>query len=398
MDNLTHSLIGAALGEGAAQTRIQLAAKRGQGASIGLRAYLWLASVLANNIPDIDVIYTRITPGHLGSLLHHRGHTHTLLMALPQGLIVFGLMLAIARLTRTAFDKSEKFWLLGVSLLGAVMHLVADSWNSYGVHPFWPFNNRWYYGDFIFIVEPWIWIALLPPLMYASWRNWLRWLFRLIMLGALAAIWTTEYMPQGFKICLTMALALFLLAKWLTPQRRILLGLGSVLIVLLAFSGARALAERRVERISKTEAPLAKLHDILLSPLPGNFACWSSITVTTQNDTYSVNARLINIFPELLPDSACPDFHNPDRRSFVGSLKELRHLYSTHCSFAAFLQFARSPYWQRENGQIFVGDMRFERRSRGRRSFSQQQYLESDTACPPNLTGWVPPRNDLLNP
>jgi hypothetical protein len=29
------------------------------------------------------------------------------------------------------------------------------------VHPFWPLDNRWYYGDLIFILEPWIWVAIL---------------------------------------------------------------------------------------------------------------------------------------------------------------------------------------------------------------------------------------------
>ena len=44
-----------------------------------------------------------------------------------------------------------------MSLLG---HLVLDSWNSYGVHPFYPFDMRWYYGDAMFIVEPWLWLFL----------------------------------------------------------------------------------------------------------------------------------------------------------------------------------------------------------------------------------------------
>ena len=39
-------------------------------------------------------------------------------------------------------------------------HIVADAWNSYGVHPFWPFDNHWYYGDAINIYEPWLWVIL----------------------------------------------------------------------------------------------------------------------------------------------------------------------------------------------------------------------------------------------
>ena len=53
---------------------------------------------------------------------------------------------------------ARRFWaLVAASLAG---HLVLDSWNTYGVHPFWPVDSRWYYGDAIFIFEPWLWLLL----------------------------------------------------------------------------------------------------------------------------------------------------------------------------------------------------------------------------------------------
>jgi ribosomal protein L28 len=45
-------------------------------------AQLTLVSILANNAPDLDIVYIGITGGKLGYLLHHRGHTHTLVATL----------------------------------------------------------------------------------------------------------------------------------------------------------------------------------------------------------------------------------------------------------------------------------------------------------------------------
>jgi inner membrane protein len=42
--------------------------------------------------------------------------------------------------------------------LALASHLFLDAFNSYGVHPFYPFQSRWYYGDAIFIFEPWFWL------------------------------------------------------------------------------------------------------------------------------------------------------------------------------------------------------------------------------------------------
>ena len=61
MDSLTHTVLGACLG--------QLIA----GKKIGKKAMLWGA--IANNIPDIDVI-TSAWMGQADSLLAHRGFTH----------------------------------------------------------------------------------------------------------------------------------------------------------------------------------------------------------------------------------------------------------------------------------------------------------------------------------
>ena len=120
---------------------------------------LFLATgVIASNFPDLDILYTGVSPPPLGYLLHHRGHTHTVVGLIAQALLIALVCFAppLRRAIRAA--GSPRFWaLVAVSLAG---HLVLDSWNTYGVHPFWPLDSRWYYGDAIFIFEPWLWLFL----------------------------------------------------------------------------------------------------------------------------------------------------------------------------------------------------------------------------------------------
>lgn len=71
MDNITHSLIGIAIAEEAVQYRRH----RGENVSKVAQASMWLVSLAANNLPDLDFFYSPITKGPLGYLLHHRGHT-----------------------------------------------------------------------------------------------------------------------------------------------------------------------------------------------------------------------------------------------------------------------------------------------------------------------------------
>ena len=148
MDNVTHTLVGLAFGEAVAR------------ATKKPRVPIWIASAWANNLPDFDVLATStFLRGKLGYLLHHRGHTHTFLLAPLLSLLLLAVLWLCWR--RRAVPWREVIF---VALCGVPLHLFADFWNSYGVHPYWPWDNRWHYGDLVFIVEPWIWALLLPPL------------------------------------------------------------------------------------------------------------------------------------------------------------------------------------------------------------------------------------------
>ena len=142
MDNLTHSLFGALLG--------QAGLKRLSG-----RAMATL--VIAANIPDVDAVATVLGTE---SLAIRRGITHgpIAMLLLPPFLV--GLVLLWNR-WRPAEQPVNARTLLLLAYVGTLSHPALDYLNSYGIRLLEPFSSRWSYGDTLFIVDVWIWAALL---------------------------------------------------------------------------------------------------------------------------------------------------------------------------------------------------------------------------------------------
>lgn len=157
MDNLTHSLIGAALGQAGLKRKTGLAMP---------------ALILAANLPDIDAACFFWLEGteHLG---FRRGITHG-----PIAMVLLPLLLAAAlwgydrwqeqRGKRPAGRLPVSFkWLFLLSLIGCLSHPLFDWFNNYGVRFLEPFSSTWFYGDVLFIIDPWI-IALLGGGLWLS--------------------------------------------------------------------------------------------------------------------------------------------------------------------------------------------------------------------------------------
>src|SRR5262245_7443512 len=68
LDNITHTLTGLVV----ADIALQRAEWRTPRQADHFRGAVFAASALANNGPDLDFVYTGITGGKLGYLLHHR--------------------------------------------------------------------------------------------------------------------------------------------------------------------------------------------------------------------------------------------------------------------------------------------------------------------------------------
>ena len=122
---------------------------------------------LAAEAPDLDVI-SRFWGSAFG-LNHHRGFTHSFLGLTLVAAAVVGFMYLIWRLRgrKTRDPNLPPRWglLFAYACLAGVSHILLDFTNNYGVRPFWPFSERWYSWDIVFIVEPVILVFLILGLI-----------------------------------------------------------------------------------------------------------------------------------------------------------------------------------------------------------------------------------------
>jgi inner membrane protein len=406
MDNLTHSVVGLALGE---LVERSLPQETEPGHRRTRRKLLLVSCWAASNLPDLDLLLTPLVARPLGYLLHHRGYTHTLLYLLPQAVLLLAAIWLLWPAARSLLRTSPvaRNATLGVTCLGLVLHLAMDYLNVYGVHPFAPFDGRWLYGDMVFIVEPLFWIALGVPLATGVSRRSSRWL----LYGLLAAVplyaAARGYLPWGSLAGLA---GLGLLLAWIgqrTAERDrtalvtgLLASLGFVALQGAAVHEARSLVTGQLAR----QDPGSRVLDLALSAFPSNPVCWSVVAVESDAGagSYRLRRGVLSIAPGLLTAAQCPAglagaVPEPSAAALVwqweesGDLARLRALRRSNCHLDAWLRFARAPSLSRGSAtDVRYGPV-------GGTNFSTLDYAGLDGVdCPRHVPGWGYPRADLL--
>jgi len=135
------------------------------------------ALIIAANLPDIDSWIAR--PLGLSPRTFHRGFTHGIGGMVTMPILAFAIIWLWEKLQPGKEGAIRPAGLLLACFLGVLSHPALDFLNTYGVRLLEPFSHRWFYGDTLFIVDPWIWIMLILGLEF-SWRaerlgrNWER--------------------------------------------------------------------------------------------------------------------------------------------------------------------------------------------------------------------------------
>jgi inner membrane protein len=162
VDNLTHSLVGAVLG--------RMGLKR-------LSPRAMPALIISANLPDIDSWIAR--PLGLSARTFHRGFTHGVGGLVVMPFIAVAIIWLWEKLRPGKEGPIKLGGLLLACFIGVLSHPLLDLMNTYGVRLLEPLSHRWFYGDTLFIMDPWIWITLIFGLEL-SWRaerlgrNWTR--------------------------------------------------------------------------------------------------------------------------------------------------------------------------------------------------------------------------------
>ena len=142
-----------------------------------LTPYAMPALIIAANLPDIDSFVAR--PLGIEPIAEHRGFTHGIGGLGTMPFLAAAIILLWQKLRPSKEGPIRLGGLLICCFLATLSHPILDFMTSYGTRLLEPFSHRWFYGDAIFIVDPWIWIMLILGLEL-SWRaerlgrNWTR--------------------------------------------------------------------------------------------------------------------------------------------------------------------------------------------------------------------------------
>jgi membrane-bound metal-dependent hydrolase YbcI (DUF457 family) len=156
VDNLAHALVGAALGRAVAGRKVPAAG--------------WIGAVAAN-APDWSEFFLGLPPWRRGVAFYelHRGVTHSFLgAAVETAVIVVAVWLLFLAFGRRAPLPT----LLAIVAVAVLSHLYMDWQGSYGLRPWLPWSDRWYYADWVAIVDPLFWLVPLVGLAWGAERHW----------------------------------------------------------------------------------------------------------------------------------------------------------------------------------------------------------------------------------
>lgn len=409
MDNLSHSVVGLAAGE---LIHRNLPAEPDSARHSLRRTLLLVSCWLASNFPDLDLVLTPLLPEPLGYLLHHRGHTHTLLYAIPQALLLWGVLWLLWPAARRLLKTSPAARAgLALSLTaGFLLHMSMDYLNSYGIHPFHPFDSRWFYGDMVFILEPLFWVTFGMPMAMMIRRPWLRAALVLVLLAIPLYFTLNSYLPW-----LSMAALVAIAVPLAFLQRRAgaqgVAALVMAVVIGAGFIGVQGFASGRARQLVAdalhTRDPASRLLDASMTSFPTNPVCWSFVSVESNENagTYRLRRGLVSTLPGSFPVTRCPAALS-DRTSQkemtaslalfseqTGQLAVLRELRKDNCHFEAWLRFARAPAVSDTEAM----DLRYSASPRG--NFTTMRFEDfKRRACPSHVPQWTFPRQDLLTP
>ncbi|MCC6245844.1 MAG: metal-dependent hydrolase [Gemmatimonadaceae bacterium] len=424
MDNATHAFAGLLLADA---TALYISRRTAAPIDRPLRRTLVWLGVVAAELPDADLLYSGpvVGMGKLGYLLHHRGHTHTILFALGAAFLMWYTALWWRRRSpappASASLAVERRALLALAVAGTLSHLALDYTNSYGIHPFWPFDNRWIYGDMVFIVEPWLWVVAIPALWFGPRQRWGRVVLALLLCAILAASFTLGELTRSLAIAVAVGAVVWSLCMWrVSGAARVLMGIGAWCTVEGVFALSSARAGSAAREAMRTVAPDEVVADVVVSPGAGNPFCFDALVISNTATTYAVRAATIAPWSALRANGwrstgSCRARDGGTRITGLDGVQDLQptnvrgvrfaqrwsvsraslvQLRETYCEVGPGLRFYRVPAWRVDSTTAVMSDIRF---GVGEGGFSDLVLRRDGCTLPTRawIPPWTPPRSEL---
>ena len=283
VDPLAHTLVGVTLAKSGLEKR---------------SGFATTALVVGANLPDMDGI-TYFLGDDLPFLVR-RGWTHGLAAIFVLPLILAAVLVLLDRVL--GYKRARFNALLPLSFLAVASHPLLDWLNNYGMRWLMPFDGTWFYGDTLFIVDPWIWLALGGAAFLATSREPVR-VFTWIIAGAGTAflMWIGPFDSAPGRMVFFFGIGVFAVLRFLgLPrtdrgleqfQRVALILVGVYILSMFALSMAArrvALAEFRgrgieVERLMIGPVPMRPFNKDIMVRTPNDYrygalTLWPSMT------------------------------------------------------------------------------------------------------------------------
>jgi inner membrane protein len=244
MDPFTHSLVGLT------------SAKAGLGR---LSPFATTVCIVAANAPDSDVVVA-FTTDRWNYLHYHRGLTHSIVGCLVLAILIPSIVYVADRIIAAMRKRQPQIryrGLLLASLIATATHPLMDWTNNYGVRPFLPWSGKWFYGDFVFIVDPYLLLLAGGAAFLATSDRWPK----IILWAAVAAVFVVlsfivqsrpdpaQMSPNAARtILLSGVLLLFVIRVFgISRGREKAIALGALAAIVLYLSGL-AVAHRAAYR------------------------------------------------------------------------------------------------------------------------------------------------------
>jgi inner membrane protein len=306
MDNLCHSLAGAAIAQAGFARRLPRAT---------------LLAIVAANIADVDA-FTYLVGDSATAVAFRRGWTHGLPALVVWSVALAALfawwnrkrplLAAVADADAPAGRSVSFAAFFPLAAIAVVSHPLLDWLNTYGVRFLMPFSDEWFYGDALFIVD--------PPL--------------LVLLGAGA--WLASQALRAGS------------ARSELPAR------AALVVALLYITAMKAMSEdtrRAAER--QFAMPNATRGDLMVSPVPLSFTRRNVLVRTLRDyDRFPAEWRMRGVVVGPLAS-----------RDPIGATPALVAAVRATPAGERFLRWSRFPYFVPgsgpDTGTVFVGDTRY---------------------------------------
>jgi inner membrane protein len=274
-------------------------------AAAGLRRATPLAATalfMGVNAPDVDVFSG--FAAEYSSLAFRRGWTHGVLALVLWPFVLTGVLLAwdryVRRKRKPDAAPARAGPLLALTAIAVISHPTLDWLNNYGLRWLMPFSGRWFYGDALFVIDPWFWLLTGGAAFLTFSKSRLarvRWTVFFALATALILFNTTLSVSNAAELVPVVAAALWIAgvavlvaARWwlraalpAALERAAQAGLALAAVYVVALVGASATARDEVRSVAAAQGIVAE--DVMVAPVPAN-PFRGDVVVMTRDEYY----------------------------------------------------------------------------------------------------------------